>query len=292
MKIFPTVPTGGKPGGGNEPEIPGRAPSAKGEGASSRMKILGIDIETAPNSAYVWGLFKQTVSLSQLIQSSRILCWAAKWYSDDDGPVEFMSEVGGKRAHTAMVRRAWVLLNEADAVVHYHGTSFDVPTLNKEFVKIGLGPPSPFAQIDLLKTARQKFRFTSNKLAHLLKELGIEEKLDTTGFRLWVNCMAGDPEAWAEMREYNERDVTSMEGLYRLLLPWISNHPNHSLYQPDDMPAPMCPSCGGIDLQRRGYQRTKVMVYRRFQCQDCGSWSRERTTAKPAAARRGVLSSI
>jgi len=257
------------------------------------LKILGIDIETAPNEAFVWGLFKQTISLSQLIQSSRILCFAFRWFSDDKAEVGFHSEVGGKRAHKQMVRSAWDLLNEADAVVHYNGTSFDVPTLNKEFVKIGLGPPAPFAEIDLIKTARRKFRFTSNKLAHLLQQLGIEEKLDNTGFRLWVNCMRGDPEAWAEMEMYNRRDVTSMEPLYRLLLPWISNHPNHALYQPKDgLGDLMCPSCGGIDLQRRGFQRTKVMVYQRFRCMDCGSWSRSRKTALTTFERRGVLSSI
>ncbi len=269
------------------------------------MKILGIDIETAPNEAFVWGLFKQTISLSQLIQSSRILCFAFRWFSDSEGKVGFYSEFdpigligsmrrksASKAAHRKMVEAAWGLLNEADAVVHYNGTSFDVPTLNKEFVKIGLGPPAPFAEIDLLKTARRKFRFTSNKLAHLLTELGIEEKLDGTSFRLWVDCMRGDPDAWELMERYNRRDVSSMEPLYRLLLPWISNHPNHALYQPDSLGDHMCPSCGGIDLQRRGLQRTKVMVYQRYHCQDCGSWSRGRQTALSAFERRGVLSSI
>lgn len=258
------------------------------------MKILGIDIETAPNKAFVWGLWKQTVSLSQLIQSGRVMCFAYRWFnlSYDESPVEFVSEVGGKRAHERMVKSAHALLTEADAVVHYNGTSFDVPTLNKEFVKLGLGPPAPFAHIDLLLTARQKFRFTSNKLAHLLTQLGIEEKVDHSGFRLWIGCMDGDPDAWAEMETYNRRDVSSMEGLYRLLLPWISNHPNHALYQPDTDSRKMCPNCGGIDLQRRGKQRTKVMVYQRFQCQDCMSWSRSRLTDLTAFQRRGVVSSI
>jgi predicted RNA-binding Zn-ribbon protein involved in translation (DUF1610 family) len=258
------------------------------------VRILGIDIETAPNKAFVWGLWKQTVSLSQLIQSGRVMCFAWRWYdrSVEDSPVQFISEVGGARAHERMVRKAHALLTEADAAVHYNGTSFDVPTLNKEFVKLGLGPPAPFAQIDLLQTARKKFRFTSNKMAHLLAQLGIEEKLDHSGFRLWIGCMDGDPDAWKEMEEYNRRDVSSMERLYEILLPWISNHPNHALYQADNLGDQMCPSCGGIDLQRRGLQRTKVMVYQRFHCQDCGSWSRGRKTSLTNYERRGVVSSI
>ena len=267
------------------------------------MKILGFDIETAPNKAFVWGLWKQTVSLSQLIQSGRVMCFAWRWFSAPDHEVEFASEFTGDRrqtkaAHKRMVKRAWSLLDEADAVVHYNGTSFDVPTLNKEFVKIGLGPPSPFAEIDLIQTARKRFRFSSNKLAHLLKELGIEEKLDNSGFRLWIGCMDGDADAWAEMEHYNRRDVSSMEPLYRMLLPWISTHPNHALYRADDgnglpfVTAPTCPRCGSQNVQRRGYQRTKVMVYHRYQCQECRGWSRTRQTAVSAEARHGVLSSI
>ena len=34
---------------------------------SDNARILIIDIETSPNLAYVWGLFDQTVSLSQLL---------------------------------------------------------------------------------------------------------------------------------------------------------------------------------------------------------------------------------
>ncbi len=258
------------------------------------MRILGVDIETAPNKAFVWGLWKQTVSLSQLIQSGRVMCFAWRWFDQplEDSPVQFISEVGGKRAHEKMIRKAHALLTECDAAVHYNGTSFDVPTLNKEFVKVGLGPPAPFAHVDLLLTARRRFRFTSNKMAHLLTQLGIEEKASTSGFRLWIGCMDGDPDAWEEMETYNRQDVSSMEKLYQILLPWISNHPNHALYQPDDIPVKMCPNCGGIDLQRRGKQRTKVMVYQRFQCQDCMSWSRSRLTSKTAWQRHGVVSSI
>ncbi|NIV35232.1 MAG: hypothetical protein GWN58_38990, partial [Anaerolineae bacterium] len=48
-----------------------------------------------------------------------------------------------------MLEGAWELLDEADAVVHYNGKKFDIPTLNREFVKYGFTPPSPYKQIDL-----------------------------------------------------------------------------------------------------------------------------------------------
>lgn len=253
------------------------------------MKILGFDIETAPNTAYVWGLWKQNVSLSQLIQTGRVLCFASRWFGTKE-PVEFFSEQGGKRAHKSMIKVAWELLDQADAVVHYNGSSFDVPTLNREFVKIGYGPPSPYAQIDLLRTARKQFRFTSNKLAHLLKELELTEKMDNSGFRMWIGAMQGDPDAWAEMEKYNRIDVVSMERLYERLLPWISSHPNHALYGVNTPGRPTCPRCGSENVQSRGLQHTKVASYRRYQCQECMGWSQDRTMYR--RDRTNVLKTI
>ena len=43
------------------------------------MKILVLDIETSPHTGFHWGLFQQNISLNQLIESSTVLCWAAKW---------------------------------------------------------------------------------------------------------------------------------------------------------------------------------------------------------------------
>ncbi len=48
------------------------------------MKILLLDIETSPNLAYVWGLFKQNVAINQIKESGSVLCWAAKWYGSRD----------------------------------------------------------------------------------------------------------------------------------------------------------------------------------------------------------------
>lgn len=249
------------------------------------MKILLIDIETAPNTAYVWGLYKQNIGINQIVRTGRVMCFAAKWYGND--VTGFHSEVGGKKAHEKMVKYAWQYLNEADAVVHYNGSTFDVPTLNKEFLKLGLTPPSPYQQIDLIKVARKQFRFASNKLDHLLKELDLKGKVEHEGFEMWVDCMNGDPEAWECMEEYNRGDIEGLEPLYERMLPWITNHPNSALY--GSFQEVVCTNCGGAKLQRRGYRRTKVGVYRQFQCQSCGTWMRERTTDLLPEERKGVL---
>src|SRR6185312_2224255 len=84
--------------------------------------------------------------------------------------------------HRRMVKAVWKLLDECDAVIHYNGKRFDIPRIQREFLKSGLGPPAPFKQIDLLQTARRQFRFDSNKLEEVAKSLGIGQKQEHEGF--------------------------------------------------------------------------------------------------------------
>ena len=94
------------------------------------MNLLTIDIETSPNLAHVWGIWQQNVGLPQLLESTEVLCWAAKWYDSDK--VMFSSSFADSKE--TMVKKIWELLNEADVVVHYNGIKFDIPHLNREFL--------------------------------------------------------------------------------------------------------------------------------------------------------------
>lgn len=244
------------------------------------LRLLLVDIETKPSLAYVWGLWDQNVGLNQLVESGETLCWAAKWVGEDD--VEFRStHHDGRRT---MVDRMWELLDTADAVIHYNGRRFDIPHLNRDFLQADLTPPSPYKQIDLLATARKKFKFASNKLAYVSKALGFEGKVGHEGFDLWVKCMAGDEDAWAKMREYNIQDMVLLEGLYRRLLPWIDSHPSYGAVRMEDG----CPRCGEHALRPRGFDHTKVGKYQRYRCSSCGSWSRD--TLRVGGSKRTELS--
>src|SRR3990167_9806442 len=216
------------------------------------MRILLLDIETAPNIAYVWGLWQQNVAISQLVDSSYILCWAAKWYGEKKIHFSSIHEATPKQ----MLEKIHSLLENADVVVHYNGTRFDIPILNKEFLLVGLSPPSPYKQVDLIKTARSRFKFTSNKLDFIAQALDLGKKIRHKGFELWVECMHGDKAAWKSMKEYNIGDVELLEKVYDKMLPWIKNHPNHGLYQNDDL---ICPNCAGLEHQRRGFAFTRSL---------------------------------
>lgn len=234
------------------------------------MKLLLIDIETAPNTAYVWGLFKENIPLARLLESSYVMCWSAKWYGED---VTYFSSV----YHTtmkSMLKGIHKLLSEADAVIHFNGSSFDIPTLNKEFILHGITPPAPYKEIDLLQVARKQFRFTSNKLDFIANALKVGKKHDTT-FELWVDCMNKDPEAWKTMEAYNRQDVLLLEKVYDKFKPWIKNHPNMAVYTDSGL---ACPNCGSTHVTKRGFARTAMLKYQRYQCNGCGNWFRSNRT--------------
>ena len=236
-------------------------------------KVLILDIETAPHLAYVWGLWDQRVGLNQLVETSSVLCFAAKWHRKPK--VHFASD--HHDGHDAMLRRAHALVDEADAIVHYNGRAFDMKHLRREFLLADLGPPSPHKDIDLLTVARSKFKFASNKLAHISVALGLEGKAETGGFELWRDCMAGDAKAWRTMKAYNVQDVHQTEAVYDRLLPWIDGHPHNGLYGRHGFEAEdFCGRCGARELVRRGYYYTQVGRYRRYQCSVCKSYSRGR----------------
>ena len=239
------------------------------------MKILELDIEASPNLAYVWGLWQQNVSLKQLVVPTEIISWAAKWYGVDGMHFSAVFETSRKQ----MMKRMWKLLDEADAVMHYNGTRFDIPHINREFLKHGMSPPSPYKQIDLLKTAKQVFKFPSNKLEYVADVLGVGNKLKHQGFDLWTGVMRGDPACCQIMKDYNIQDVLLLEEVYDKIRPWIKNHVSYSYLQ-DSGEKHVCTRCGSDALQKRGHYSTLTSVFQRFRCKNCGAWSRDNTPVK------------
>jgi DNA polymerase elongation subunit (family B) len=244
-------------------------------------KILILDIETAPTAAYVWGMWDQNVAMNQIIKPGYILSYAAKWLGAHEAVTMQSLNTSTKEE---MLQGVYEFLNEADVVIHYNGKKFDIPTLNREFILMGLKPPSGFKQIDLLPVVRQQFKFPHNKLDYVAKALGVGGKLKHAGFDMWIGCMHDDPASWEMMEAYNVEDVRITEALYLKILPWIPNHPNMGLFNGEQ---DVCPNCGGKHLEKRGFSFTAAGKYQRFQCKDCGAWSRSKANVavKPVIAK-------
>lgn len=244
-------------------------------------RILLLDIETAPNRAFVWGTWKQNINPDWIDANGYVLCWTAKWLGEDESQFLRLKN----KNHKALLYPIHKMLHEASAVIHYNGTDFDIPTLNKEFLTHGLTPPSPYKQIDLLRTMREKFRFPNNKLDYICKTLSIGEKLRHEGPQLWLDCMKDEPKAWEKMESYNRRDVDILERLYRRLLPWIKNHPNRAAMSGFEA----CPSCESTNFKRDGTYLANQLKYERYRCSECGTWFRGTKTVNHGKEKRFAL---
>jgi DNA polymerase elongation subunit (family B) len=225
------------------------------------MKILTIDIETAPLTGYAWG--EWDTNIIKVISPIRMLCFAAKW--DDDKKVMFFSE-NGEGGRLGMLTALWSLLDDADVVVHFNGQQFDMKHINREFWLNDFNPYKPVKQVDLLLAARKNFKFSSNKLDRLVEARGIGNKIKHEGFALWEKVMAGDAAAWKRMKKYNMQDVLLTEQLYRDMFAWIPGLPSRHLYDGDP---DGCPSCGARNLMKRGFAYTAQSKFQQFQCMSC-----------------------
>lgn len=228
-----------------------------------KVRILALDIETAPNLAYVWGLWDQNVGLNQLVESTEMLCFGARWLGTDEVIFRSVHHHGKE----AMLAELWRLLDEADALMGWNSKGFDSKHIKREFLEAGMPPCSPFAELDLMQKVKANFRFPSNKLDYVSQRLGVGAKVKHSGFDLWLKCMAGDEEAWKQMKTYQIQDVDLLIDLYDKLLPWISGHPNAALILDHNSG---CVSCASYNVKENGVHYTPTGSYPRYVCGDCG----------------------
>lgn len=227
------------------------------------QRVLLLDIETRPAQAYVWRAYgEQNIGVEQIIDSGGIICVGAKWLGEKQTYLYSDWEHG----HVEMLAAIHEMLSYADAVITYNGDRFDLPKLQGEFLLAGLGPTPPCTSIDVIKAVR-KFGFFMNKLAFIGPLLAQGGKVETGGFKLWTDVMAGDAKAQAKMAKYCVQDVVLLEKLYLRVRPFIKNHPHLG-----KVGAHECGACGSHKVQSRGTRRTRAFKIQRLQCTDCGSW--------------------
>jgi hypothetical protein len=254
------------------------------------VKILLIDIETAPVKALVWKMWKENIGVDQVLSDWFCLTWAAKWLGESEvfsnklTPEEVLIE-DDKR----IIKEMWKLFDDADIVIGHNSKNFDVVKLNTRFVIHGLVPSSPYKQVDTLEVARKEFGFSSNKLQHLANSFGIKGKYDTS-FNLWKKCLEGDKDSLYYMEHYNKHDVEILELVYLKLRPYIKGHPNLDMYFNDI--TPHCPICGKHNLilvpDKNFY--TQAVEYQVYRCEDCGGLSRAKKGNK--ILNKKVISAI
>jgi hypothetical protein len=241
----------------------------------NKPKILLFDLETSPNLSYTWGRWEQDVIAFK--KEWELLSVAYKWLGEKT--VHCITRPDFKdKTDKSLVVALKKLLDEADIVIAHNGDEFDIKKANAKFIEHDLGPTTAFQKIDTKKIAKRYFKFNSNSLDDLGNLLGLGRKMKTGGFDLWLDCMAGKPEAWRKMAQYNKQDVLLLERVYLKLRPWMDNHPNVSFLK-DEFPDG-CPKCGYGNLRSSGFKYNLTGKYRQYRCSGCGGYCLGRTAEK------------
>ncbi|AJT60732.2 putative exonuclease [Citrobacter phage CVT22] len=244
----------------------------KEKAPENAVQALIIDIETAPELAYVWGRWRQNVAPNQVVQRSYMLSWAAKRLGSDEVFADALPFYGDYKAGDVndynIVKSLWELLDKADIVIAHNAIKFDLAYANTRFAFHGLGMPSPYKVIDTLQVAKKQFKFAANSLKELIAFFGFEEDKMANQMETWIGCMNGDADAWNYMVEYNKRDITTLENVYLKLRPYDKQHPNVALYADGDDVA--CPCCGDkriTVLEKNAY--TMQSAFESYRCKGC-----------------------
>ena len=261
------------------------------------MKIIHLDIETAPNVGYHWGLFNQNISLSQLVATKFILTFVAQEHGKKKqikDSVAFHTDIsklkqewlieGRDDFDVPLLKHLAEILDGADVICGHNVDRFDLNLIYGRRLQHGIKPPKQPLVVDTYKIARNKFNLVSNKLDHLLTVLKLDNKISHSGMSMWVKCIDGDKKAWADMLRYNAGDVSQLPMVYDLLRPWAGDKmPSHRLFnQPERHNTRMlpedreCTQCliKGSAVNGWGFLPMKTRVYNRYKCTICGEWMR------------------
>lgn len=238
---------------------------AVGPETAGKSKVLVFDIETAG----VQGL---------KADRGFLVCFGYKWLGDEKTHCLTIADYPGKHDHddTNLLKRARAVMEEADGLVAHFGEKFDRPYLQARLLQAGLGPLPESKLTDTCLLARAKLRLSSSRLGNLAEFLKCKTgKMEKgTGWPLWwLGAIHGDKRAIEKMAVYCKQDVECLEQVYLKMRPMI---PTRYLPVNEAIGEVLksCPGCGGHRFQSRGWQYSELKRYKRWQCRDCGRWSR------------------
>ena len=251
-------------------------------------KIGILDIETKPMKVWAFGLFDQNIGIDMIIEDWSVMSWAFKWHGSDEVFYQDLSENTDYTKDEIICYGIWELINEADIIITQNGKRFDIPKLNGKFTKYGIGLPSPYQHIDTLQIKR-KLGLTSKKLAYSTEYYNEKYKKLShgkfPGISLWLECLKGNQDAWAEMKQYNIHDVLSLEELYFEHLIACDNSINYGVYTG----SMCCKNCGCTDMVKKDLVYTKTGAFQVYQCSECQSWSQSKHNELSRATTKNLL---
>lgn len=248
-------------------------------------KCLYFDIETSPLIVPVFRLGKQRVDYSQILKREQIICisWAwgdGKVFHDTFDLKKYDMSKKDDDADFELVKKFSRLCSEADLVIGHNASMFDISKLKNRIVKYKLPPLTPFLVDDTYQKTKG-IGFTSHKLDDVGEYLGYGNKMPHGhGMEWWIKIVWNrDSNTLNKMVKYCDRDVVQLRKVYKHVKPYINPSLNMSTYSGVIL---SCTSCGSGNLEKRGFKRTLVGKFQRFQCKDCSHWTSDGKNLIPA----------
>ena len=244
----------------------------------SEPKIILFDLETLPNlreAMKVWPGISNYPGLTLRASINSMICCGYKVFGEPGKPkcLNAWDYKGWKKNVNddfELVRDVRELLFEADAVVTHNGKRFDWKFLQTRLLVHGLAPLPKIRHIDTCAVAKANTMFFNNRLNTLGEFVGKDKKIDNGGWELWERVMDRETKALKEMTDYCIHDVVVLEKVFRKMRPLVSEIPNYNLFKVG-VDKDLCPKCGSSRLWANGFRSTATTLFKRFQCQDCGS---------------------
>lgn len=237
--------------------------------------IIALDFETSPAKGYFFGGIWET-NIIEVIEYEQILCVAWMEHGSSvvhvKGQDDFKGYKKGVLNDKELVTFFRPIIESADIVSAHNGDRFDLTVFNTRLLAHGMKPVPPTKSLDTKKIAKNKFHLPSNKLDDIADFLKIGRKLSTHK-SLWLGCEKGDRKSWKYMKKYCGLDVKLQDKVLGYILPFVKQVNNFNTITGNLM---KCPSviCGSDNIIKRGFQFSSTVKYQRWQCMDCGLWSR------------------
>ena len=238
--------------------------------------ICYMDIETTLATFWGFRLGEQRVEWNQIKKEPVIcvICWAI-----NDGKVQSATFDMSKYDPSAyddnsdykLIADFVKVAATADLLIA-HNSPFDIGVLGSRLMKHKLPDLAPTLVDDTyFKTKTRKTM--SHKLDYLLRYFGIGKKVEHRGLDMWKDVGQKNKRALQEMKNYCMGDVEGLRKLYKYIKPYIKSNLNLAVFygKPD-----ICPKCSEEEsIIKRGYIRTRVGRYQRYQCTTCGWWGQD-----------------
>lgn len=235
-------------------------------------QILFFDIENGPMTTFNWKTRADYIGHYMVKEPNYMLVWGARWR-------------GQKRIHQGVVTPTEArngddrriiedlanLIREADMVIGHNVDKHDLAITRGRVLVHGLEPLPPTRSIDTLKIAKRDFGLHYNGMEPLCELAGIETG-KKIGMARWRKALAGDKASLDALKEYNKGDVIASEKLFDWMLPHAQR-----ISRLVDGPGFSCPFCGNSTLIKRGFYRTQVSTFQRWQCTTCNKYSRSKS---------------